>query len=100
MITKLCKTLEVGRWLIHRREIELEVTGMHDRAIRCMHRDGSGIRDGVCDAEKLHLHLAEFNGLPVLGSVQTSLRRQFFFIETLADEAHRKLGAVTRREVQ
>ena len=61
---ELAEPGEVGAARIDRREVELEVAGVQDDALRGVHRDGVSVRHRVGDRDELDDERADLDASP------------------------------------
>jgi hypothetical protein len=99
-VAQLGETMEVGRVLVHRRQVELEVAGVHQRAVGRVDGDGGGVGDAVGDAQEFHFHLADADLLAELDGVQLHFGREMILLQALFHHGHGEPGAVARRVME
>ena len=88
---------EVGAPVVDRREVELEVAGVEDHALRRVHGDGVGVGHAVGDGDELDVERAD---LRRARRRRTALRlgapEQPGLLDAVAGEAERQRRAVDR----
>ena len=82
-------TRQVGATPIDRGEVDLEVAGVQDHTLRCVDRNGVGVRHRVSDRDELDVERTDHAALAVLDDDQFGLAHQSRFFDAIASEAER-----------
>ena len=71
------------------REVELEVAGVQDDALRRVHGDGVGVGHAVGDGDELDVERADLHPLAVGDDAQLGAAEQAGLLDAVAGEAER-----------
>ena len=87
---------QVGAAIVDRGEVQLEVPGVEDHALRGVDRDGEGMGHRVRDGDELDVEGADVPPVAVGDHDQLGLPEEPGFLDAVAGQAQRERGAVDR----